>query len=326
MNIVIVYGELIDGANEDEQDTLVQVDAISHALRSLGHTVTPVALSLDLQLGAKNVSAQAPDLVFNLVESIDGQGRLIHLGPSLLDALRIPYTGAGTAAMFLTSNKILAKQMLQSAGMATPDWYALRDLQNGSAFRPGRYIAKSVWEHASIGLSEDAVIDAADKDALQALLTQRLPQLAHEGFIEAYIDGREFNLALLAGEQGPEVLPPAEIRFDAYPDGKLKIVDYRAKWEEASFEYANTPRNFSFHEEDDALIQELRRLAVACWHLFDLRGYARVDFRVDTQGIPWILEINANPCLSPDAGFMAAAQQAGLSQIDVVQRILRGVA
>ena len=63
-------------------------------------------------------------------------------------------------------------------------------------------------------------------------------------------------------------------------------------------------------------------LALACWHLFALRGYARVDFRVDESGEPWILEVNTNPCLSLDAGFAAAVERAGLGFADAIARIL----
>ena len=128
-----------------------------------------------------------------------------------------------------------------------------------------------------------------------------------ECFAEAYIDGREFNLSLLASKAGPQVLPPAEIRFEDYPEGKTRIVGYRAKWHESSFEYLHTVRSFEFPPEDDELLSRLKDLAVRCWSLFDLRGYARVDFRVDRDGRPWVLEVNVNPCLSPDAGFFAAA-------------------
>ena len=141
---------------------------------------------------------------------------------------------------------------------------------------------------------------------------------------EAYIDGREFNLSLLAGEGGPEVLPPAEIRFDAYPPGKVRVVGYRSKWEEGSFEFANTPRTFQFSAQDAPLLSQLKELARRCWNIFDLQGYARVDFRVDGAGRPWILEVNANPCLSPDAGFSAATLRAGLTFPDVLTRIIRG--
>ena len=228
--------------------------------------------------------------------------------------------------MFLTSNKRLAKQRLQSAGIPTPTWFAWQDLNRAVPMAAaGCYIIKSVWEHASVGLSEDSLIVADDPATLRATLAERQQLLGGEGFIEAYIEGREFNLALLANEHGPEVLPPAEISFDGYPAGKLKIVDYRAKWDDQSFEYLHTPRRFTFPPEDALLLQRLQTIAQQCWELFDLRGYARVDFRVDREGTPWVLEINANPCLSPDAGFAAAAHQAGLEYTQVIDRILKDV-
>jgi GNAT superfamily N-acetyltransferase len=101
------------------------------------------------------------------------------------------------------------------------------------------------------------------------------------------------------------------------------MVGYRAKWDPASFEYQHTPRRFDFPPEDTPLLLRLRELCLQCWELFTLGGYARVDFRVDHQGNPWILEVNANPCLSPDAGFAAALGQAGISFDQAIAQILR---
>ncbi len=115
---------------------------------------------------------------------------------------------------------------------------------------------------------------------------------------------------------------PAEIRFLGYPQEKPRFVGYNAKWDESSFEYRSTPRSFDFGPEDAPLLADLARLSAECWEIFGLRGYARVDFRVDAGGRPWVLEVNTNPCLSPDAGFMAAAGRAGLSGDDVVRRIV----
>jgi D-alanine-D-alanine ligase len=99
-------------------------------------------------------------------------------------------------------------------------------------------------------------------------------------------------------------------------------VGYAAKWDEAAAEYRQTPRTFRFPSSDRPLLDELQALARRCWSVFDLRGYARVDFRVDEDGQPWILEINVNPCLSPDAGFAAALAEQGLTIDDAVQRII----
>ena len=89
-------------------------------------------------------------------------------------------------------------------------------------------------------------------------------------------------------------------------------------------EFAQTPRRFDFPDPDRGLLETLKDLALRCWELFALRGYARVDFRVDAAGQPWVLEVNTNPCLSPDAGFLAAAARAGLSPTEVVRRIVEG--
>lgn len=323
MKVVILYGEVAAGAAADEQDALVQVEAIASALRQLDHLPVALPFSLDLQGTLDALQQMQPVLVFNIVESVAGQGRLIHFAPALLDALRLPYTGARTDAIFLTSNKLLAKQWMESADIPTPRWFAWPDLQREAPVAADRYIIKSVWEHASVGLSEDSIITAADSATLRAALGKQQQFLGGEGFIEAYIEGREFNLALLAGDHGPEMLPPAEIDFEGYPAGKSKIVDYRAKWEEQSAEYRQTVRRFTFPPEDGALLQRLQTLARRCWELFALRGYARVDFRVDAAGAPWVLEINTNPCLSPDAGFAAATQQAGLAYTQVIDRILK---
>jgi ribosomal protein S18 acetylase RimI-like enzyme len=118
------------------------------------------------------------------------------------------------------------------------------------------------------------------------------------------------------------VLPPAEILFEGYPPQTLRIVGYRAKWDESSYEFQHTPRRFDFPPEDAALLSRLQGLACQCWQAFGLNGYARVDFRVDAGGQPWILEINANPCLSPDAGFAAALQAAGVTYPTAIDRIL----
>jgi D-alanine-D-alanine ligase len=181
---------------------------------------------------------------------------------------------------------------------------------------------KSVWEHASIGMDDHSLVYSAAE--LQRKLEEKRNQLGGDWFAERYIDGREFNIALLAtdDDNGFEVLPPAEIHFQDYPAGKPHIVGYAAKWESTSFDYQHTPRSFDFSAADRPLLDELCQLALRCARLFQLRGYARVDFRIDHAGRPWVLEINTNPCLAPDAGFLAAASRANLNIQAVVKRIL----
>lgn len=322
MKIMILHDQVPEHARSDEADALVQAQAVSAALRELGHQISTVGVSFNLQAAAGHLRALGPDLVFNLVESLGGHGRLIHVIPGMLDALGIPYTGAPAEAQFATSNKLFAKRMMRAANLPTPAWLSMDDLAEETALVPGKYIVKSVWEHASVGLDEHSVVEADAAWQLGEALETRLDQLGGEGFAEQYIDGREFNVALLADGSGPQVLPPAEIVFEGYGRDKPRVVGYRAKWAEESYEFQHTPRCYEFPEQDAGLIEHLSSIALECWSVFGLRGYARVDFRVDEAGRPFVLEINTNPCLSPDAGFAAALQQANLPFAHAIDRII----
>ena len=136
-------------------------------------------------------------------------------------------------------------------------------------------------------------------------------------FAERYVEGREFNIAVLDGR----VLPMAEMRFEQWPAGKPRIVGYDAKWEEDSPGWNGTVRVFGVEEHEPGLAEALRTACEQVWKLFGLSGFARVDFRVDEEGAPLILEINTNPCISPDAGFAAAAAEAGISYEDLIEAI-----
>jgi D-alanine-D-alanine ligase len=322
IRVAVLHSEVAAGVRKDEDDVLIQAEVVSWALANLGYESTLMPFSVDNRAMGEKLLAFNPAFVFNLVETVEGTGRLIYLAPAVLDKIGISYTGAKTEAIFLTSNKIVAKRFLSKAGMATPHWLSAEDIRRGAAVAAGTYIIKSVWEHASIGLHDDATVFVSNPDDLLFELQSRREKLGGECFAEVFIEGREFNLSVLAASEGLAVLPPAEILFPGFPPEKPKMVGYYAKWEPDSFEYQHTPRRFNFPEADTRLLREFARIAQDCWDLFALRGYARVDFRVDTSGQPWVLEVNTNPCLSPDAGFIAATEQAGLSFEGVIERIV----
>ena len=322
MKVAVFFTPAPPDAPPEDLDGLVQAESVEEALRALGHETVRVPCRLNLEATASELEAAAPDCVFNLVEAVAGQDRLLLLAPALLDALSLPYTGAGLDASLLTTNKLLAKQWLTSAGLPTPPW-CTRDGRMPLPLLPeDMVIIKSAWEHGSAGLEASALRPAGELRDLQRVLRRRSDAPGRELFAERFIAGREFNISLLAAPQGPEALPPAEIRFSGFGADKPKIVGYRAKWETDSFEYQNTSRSFDFPGADAPLLTRLKDLARRCWHVFALRGFVRVDFRVDESGQPWILEININPCISPDAGFAAAAARHGLSYVEAVGRIL----
>jgi D-alanine-D-alanine ligase len=326
MKFAVVHDVVRNSSAPDVRDVIVQAEAVEHALATLGHESCRLECSLNLADVQKELIASGANLVFNLVESISGKGRLIHLFPFCLGAMAMPYTGARAEAMMLTSNKVAAKQWMAAADIPSPQWI-VRGPEDGCQgpdnFRDsGPWIIKSVWEHASIGLGCDSLVHSTSKALLRSMLQSRAALLGGDCFAERFIEGREFNLSLLAGPGGPNVLPPAEILFEGYTEDMPRIVDYQAKWDDTTYEYHHTPRHFDFDESDQIILKKLKALAIRCWNHFGLSGYARVDFRVDIMGNPWVLEINANPCLSPDAGFAAALERAGIPYAEAVERII----
>jgi len=327
MRIAIVHNATGPEDRPDEQDVLVQAEAVSKALKELGHDVVQMPCTLNLSDIKDRLQAYEPRLVFNLVESLDGQGRLIHLFPCLLDAMGICYTGSCTESIFVTSHKGLAKERMVLAGLPTPAWMGPSpcDLPfvNQKLFlaEGERWLVKSTWEHGSLGLDDDEPVENKGLEALHQILKERAPKLGGSCFAEVFVEGREFNLSILEGAAEIQVLHPAEIIFENYGTQKLTIVGYRAKWDSSSYEYHHTPRRFDFPSSDAPLLQKLKNLAIRCWEVFGLNGYARIDFRVDLQGRPWILEVNANPCLSPDAGFAAAVNQSGMTFVRAIESI-----
>jgi len=306
---VILHGVTAPDPAPEDADVFDQIALVEDALRALGYANHVQAVGLDLSV----LSGLSGDIVaVNLVEGLAGQDRLIALVPAVLEALGVPFTGSGSIALALSNDKLAAKRLMAAAGIPTP-----MVLAGGAAPGEGRWIVKSVSEHGSKGLDAASVVAGC---AVGEKLAERQRAYGGHWFAERFIDGREFNLSLLDSLDGPRVLPVAEMAFVDFPAGRARIVDYGAKWDPADPAYHRTERRFL--PPADPLHARLETLALACWRCFGLSGYARVDFRVDDTGNPFVLEVNANPCLAPDAGFMAAAAQAGLTPDSVVGTLL----
>ncbi len=327
-SIALVFdSQALDG-DKAARDVLDQLDAIEPALRELGFAAARLPVGLDLARFKRDLAAARPDLVFNLVESLDGSDRLQSMAPMLLEEWRLAFTGSGSEAMLLANHKIAAKRALAGRGLPVPGC-AWLDAGGAIAFMPGGghggdWIVKTLDSHASLFLDDSSVLRGADPAALARRLAEAEAGRGQRFFAERFVDGREFNLSILEDDAGrPAVLPASEISFANLAPDKPRIVGHAAKWEEDSAEYRHTPRVDPDEAKDGALLKELSRLALSAWEALGLAGYARVDFRVDTEGRPFILEANANPCLTPGAGMAVTAERAGLNYAEMIGRIVR---
>ena len=262
------------------------------------------------------VEIENPDCVFNLVESVSGTSRLIHVPPIYLEELRLPYTGCPAHAIELSNDKVLAKRILTMLNAPTPRWGLPKTMTTD---QPGTWIVKAQHEHASYGMTQKNVVEGTT--AAVELARELADELKIDWIIEEFINGREFNVSIVDGASGPQLLPMAEIVFENYTADLHKIIDYKAKWDEQSFEYKNTVRRYDFPASDRKLLKALEEISLKVWAGFDLRGWARIDYRVDTNGNPFVVDVNANPDLSLDAGFMTAAGRAQITPHEAIRMI-----
>lgn len=316
MKKVVILHNRIENNTPDELDVLDQKELVSKACNSLGYAVETLTVGDHIKSDLEIVASSKPDIVFNLVEATWGKGELIYFAPAILNSYKIPYTGVPLDALFVSTNKVLAKKMMLKDKLPTAPFFAINEIHLLDPKK--KYIVKPIWEEGSVGILEELIFTLADTNKINKIKGMSISQY----FIEEFIEGREFNISIIAGENGPEVLPPAEMIFSEYFNDKPKIVGYKAKWDENSEEYKHTNRSFGTLENNPILKKKLVDICTKSWSVFNLHGYVRIDFRLDEWDNAYILEINGNPCIAPDSGFVAASEYAGYSRPQIIERIL----
>jgi D-alanine-D-alanine ligase len=307
--------------SEASHDVLVQVEAIEKVLMESGYPTARVPFTKNLKGFTQRMSEARVQAAFNLCETVDEDPQLAGHPAAVLELMGVPFTGSPSMALMLTTDKLMSKRLLRAKGMRTPDYLVYESL---GSFNPGiltyPVIAKPRYQDASIGIDQGSVFKSK-KELLDGI--ERLYAQFGTLIIEEFVDGREFNVSLI-GYPRARVLPIAEIDFEQFPEGLFPIVGYRAKWERSSFEYNHTPRIFPM-DLSPGLTATIENTALDCFRLFLLRDYGRIDLRMDKAGRIHVLELNANCCLSPDAGFAAAAERSGSSYSEMVIELLDSV-
>jgi D-alanine-D-alanine ligase len=306
---------LFDGASalSASPDLLIleTVEAIETALTNEGNTVVRVPVLTDGKW-IDRMKRGRFDVAFNMCEGIDGVAELEPSVIGVLELFGIPYTGGSSYTTSLCLRKHVVNALLAHAGLPVPPWITLR---RGSRIRSVGYpaIIKPAAEDASIGVEQRSVVRTAR--ALKARVEAMLVSF-DEVIVQRYVDGRELNVGIV----GDTVLPIAEIDFATMPKGMWPIVTYRSKWDTGSAEdLGSIPKCPA--EIPARASAEIRRVALDAWKLVGGHGYGRVDMRLDADGHPWILEVNANPDIAPDAGLARMSRIAGIDYATLVRTI-----
>ncbi len=295
-------------------DNAVVARRVASALVSRGHKVTLGAVWDRVPVAR----LRGMHAVVNLLEHLaDDSSREAEAAQQLLDA-GIPFSGNAPAVLRACQRKEVCRETLRDAGVSVPEGLTLREVPSAwpEGLPVGRVIVKPAHEDASEGIDARAVVDGLGP--LREAVARVVEGMRQPALVERYVEGRELTASLLGFPV--RVLPLGEIDFSTMPAGLPHIVTYAAKWEPNSAEYACTPSVEC--RLDAATTARVGKLARATAGALGLTDVARLDLRLDAQGNVYVIDVNPNCDLGPDAGFAKAAARAGMSYGEMLEGVL----
>lgn len=302
-----------------EEAVIEEIGAIEEGIRTNGYQFFVMAVRNEIEPVIHWLQDLQPDVVFNLCESVYGDSCKEMNIPSLLELLRIPYTGSPPLTLGLCQDKGKVKDILSSQGLLTP-WYKVLDHEiealNEQMFP---MIVKPLHEDGSLGISRESVV--YDHEALNRQIRYVIDKYQQPALVEEYIEGRELNVGMVEMNGAVVPLPISEIDYSEFPEGVPKICGYEAKWVEESIEYQKS-KPICPAPLEGVVQKQVEDLAIKAFKLFGCRDYARVDMRIDRKGSIYILEVNPNPDISPPSGMARAIRVQGMSYSEFIGKVI----
>lgn len=316
----LVPPDSIKGYSEQESYVWKTEYDVVTALRSAGHDVRPLGVQDELKPIRDAIEEWKPDAVFNLLEEFHGDTAYDQNVASYLELLRIPYTGCNPRGMMLARGKDLSKKLLSYHRIPAPNFAVFK--KGHTVKRQAKLrmplIVKSVSNDASVGIAQASVVDSDEKLAERVLFIHE--RIGTDAIAEEYIEGRELYVGVM-GNQRLRVLPIWELRFDNLAKGQRPIATERVKHDP---DYQEKRLIMQGPAED--LAPELRaaiiRSAKRICRILDLDGYARIDYRLSAEGVPYFLEANPNPEIAQSQEFAQSALHDGTSYADLLQQLV----
>jgi D-alanine-D-alanine ligase len=298
----------------EEYDSPETVEAIEQAISLRGHDIIKLGGGHEF---LTRVLEKAPDFVFNIAEGLGNYRSREAQIPAVLEMLGIPYSGSDPLCLSLCLDKPLSKQIACQAGVKTPQWQVITSPDQINRINRGQFnfplFVKPTHEGSSKGIRSGS--RAEDTTQLEAICRKLLGLYRQPIMVEEFIAGDEITVGVLdnplrvlgvmqvapVGGRDPDFVYSLEIKRDWE-----KLVRYQCP--------APLP---------ESTLHEIERLAILAFHTLGCRDVARVDFRVDQKGIPYFLEINPLPGLSPSYGDLPImARATGYSYPELIRMIL----
>jgi len=286
------------------------IDVIAEAIEANGFKVERIGNVTNL---LEKIDSLKVDIVFNISEGISGRNRESQV-PIILEMAGIPFVGADALTLGLTLDKVMAKKIFIAEKIPTPKFFEVKNIEELTNADHCKFplIVKPRFEGSSKGLSESSRVENMEELSKQVDFV--VSSYKQPALIEEFICGQEFTVALVGNEE-PEVLPIVQIKID----GRLKLNDkfYTfARIASDRLEYICPARI------TPELKKKIEELALKTYTAVECRDFGRVDFRVDNDGNPFVLEINPLPSLSTEDVFMLLAKATGITYEQMIGKIL----
>jgi D-alanine-D-alanine ligase len=324
--LVLVHEDLVppkslEGISEERRAEIRTEYDVCHALRELGHEVHVLGVQSDLALIRKAIHEFEPDIAFNLLEEFHGVALYDQHVVSYLELMKTPYTGCNPRGLTLTHDKALCRKILGYHRVPGPRFAVFP--MNRKVKRPRRLefplFVKSAVEDASLGISQASVVHDDEKLAERVKFIHE--RVGTDALVEEYIEGREIYVSVL-GNDRLVTFPVLEMDFGKMPDDQYRIATAKVKWDEAYQERIDVTVH-PIKDLDVVVERRISRLARRAFRALGMSGYARIDLRLDAEGQPHLIEVNANPDLAADDLFAETAGLAGVKYPQLLERILR---
>jgi D-alanine-D-alanine ligase len=321
MHPSLVPPESLEGVSEKEAfEWKTEYDVVS-TLRERGHEVRPLGVRDELGPIREAITEWKPHIVFNLLEEFLGMTEFDHHVVSYLELLQTRYTGCCPRGLVIARDKALSKKILAFHRIRVPGFAVF---PKGKRVRRPKSLAfplfvKSKSEEASHGIAQASIVENDDKLAERVAFIHE--SIGTDAIVEEFIEGREIYASLL-GNVRAEVLPIWELVFGNMASGDAAIATARVKHNpeyQKKRGIAHRPANDLPKDVASRLIRTSRRI----YSLLGLDGYARIDYRLSASGKFYFLEANPNPEIARGEEFASAAEAAGLSYAELLERIIQ---